>query len=254
MPMSMHLATLKRYAILAAAVSAASGTGVSRVFGTTAGNIPVPLPADAKARYDAHLQSVCGPRCVRCVLRHFGRDEDLLDLIREMQEGDVDQPSSMEAVSMALEKRGIRTFAMRLAPGAVLQWPHPVVVHLQAEGEPGHFAVWLPTSTPIATEPWMGLGLLRTMTGREFGRRRSGAALLTSDEPITYPGDAVSSLRRVVGGGILYSSSAVAAAVAVSLCVISVRRRRVGAPKRFKACFRGVGQWLDSMRLSCAWR
>jgi len=181
------------------------------------------------SKRDGHLQSVCGPRCVRRVLQYFGRDAELVDLIREMQDGDVERPSSLEAVSVALEKRGVRSFAMRIASDAVLRWRYPVVVHLDGKATPGHFAVWLPTSTSHATEVWMGLALVETMSAREFGRRRSGAVLLTSDEPITDPGDSVSSLRRVTAGALFYCGLSMAAVAAVLWRVVSLRRRRAGA-------------------------
>ena len=216
---------MKRYATRAVALAALATWGF---FTQSAPAADTPA-ADLKSKRDSQLQSVCGPRCVRCVLRYFDRDADLFDLIREMQGGDVDQPSSLEAVSTALENRDIRTFAMRLVAGAVLCWHYPVVVHLQEEGKPAHFSVWMPTSTWGVTDLWMGPGLVQTMTSREFGRRRSGAVLLTSDGPIADPSAAVTSPRRIAANALLYTALGVAAATAVSWCVISVRRRRAGA-------------------------
>ncbi len=94
---------------------------------------------------------VCGPRCVVDILARYGRDEDLVTLVRETQWPRIDDGASLAALQEALHARDIHTAAIRLTPESDLRWPHPVLVHLEAESSEtglGQYVVWLPESRP----------------------------------------------------------------------------------------------------------
>lgn len=50
---------------------------------------------------------VCGPRCVQYVVQHYGGDENLTDLVREIQWPDLEAGSSFDSLKDALAKRGV---------------------------------------------------------------------------------------------------------------------------------------------------
>lgn len=137
---------------------------------------------------------ICGPKCVREVLRLYGReDEDMIRLVREIQWPEVRKGSTMADIAQALEKRGVHTFAMKIKPSARIVWPHPVVVHLAPKPgeEIGHFVVWLPESQGGAAKVWNTDKGLEQQNERTWSKERSGAVLLTSLEPIDDPGKAL---------------------------------------------------------------
>ena len=82
--------------------------------------------------------------CVQYVLDFFGKEKiDVIDLTREIQYPNLERGATLQAVAYALEKRGIHTFPMCIAPETRLRWPYPVIAHLKGEnGSIGHFAVW----------------------------------------------------------------------------------------------------------------
>lgn len=135
---------------------------------------------------------VCGPRCVQFVLRHYGRDEDLIDLVQELQWPDLGGGATLSGLRQALENRGIHTFAMRVEPGARLNWHSPAVLHWRGEERTlGHFVVWLPSSGTRAVLIWDGVFGTSRMTRSELASQMSGVILLTSASPIEHPEAAV---------------------------------------------------------------
>jgi len=149
---------------------------------------------------------VCGPRCVQFLLKWYRDEEaDLVELVREMQWPELESGCTLDALSSALRKRGIETYAMRIPPEARLQWPHPVVLHLKshdaaeaadAAGAMGHYVLWLPSSSRAEARVWEGLSGVKTYPNRLLGERRSGAVLLTSPIAIDDPEAAVAKGNR----------------------------------------------------------
>ncbi len=133
--------------------------------------------------------AICGPRCVQYILNHYGQHADLIELVRETQWPDFEAGASLEALSRALEKRGIHTCALRVDPQAKLSWPHPVLFHLTGHEAGGHYIVRLSPSS--GTTRWGGLERLKKRPSEILAERFSGIALLTSPDPITDPATAV---------------------------------------------------------------
>ena len=148
-----------------------------------------------KAEQTGQGDIICGPRCVAYILEHYGRDEELVTLVRETQWPRMDQGASLDALRQSLAGRGVHTAAIRISPEAELVWPHPVLVHLKPpasqsrprsrpENNLGHYVVWLPDSSASHVRLWSGLPGVMTGTRREFVAHRSGVVLLTAPEPI----------------------------------------------------------------------
>lgn len=130
---------------------------------------------------------VCGPRCVQYVLQHYGIESDLIDLVKETQ-SDFEAGASLAVLDDALRRRGVFTAALKLSPNALLQWPHPVLVHLSPEtGEIGHFVVWLPTQDGSQSQVWNGLSGTQTGLESVLAKKRSGYVLLTAATEIRQP-------------------------------------------------------------------
>lgn len=181
------------------------------------------LSAQQAARSDAVplrgdvADVVCGPRCARFLLQWYKKDDPgLVRLIREVQWPNLDEGASLASLDAALRLRGIHTCAIRVAPKAILKWPHPMIVHLadEASRTGGHYVVQLPSSTSDVVHAWVGLPGVQSGPAELLNSRRSGAVLLTSTEPITHPDLAVArshyewAFRLFVLGSALFAVAA----------------------------------------------
>lgn len=150
---------------------------------------------------------VCGPRCVRFILMCYGHREDLIDLIRELQWPQLESGSSVQSLSVALERRGIHTRSVIIGRNDVVRWNEPVLVHLTGSHDIGHFVVWLPGGNLRHVRIWDGLHGFRSLQPMEFAKVRSGSIVLTSRQPIEQREISVSyrneQLMSVLGGGLV---------------------------------------------------
>lgn len=127
----------------------------------------------------------CGPRCVQYILKYYGKDEDLIDLVRETQWPNLEQGASLQSLDIALRKRGVHTSALRLKSINTLRWPYPVLLHLKGQNGGGHYIVWLPCSSADQATVWVGLDGQETGATRQLAQRCSGRILLTAPTSIT---------------------------------------------------------------------
>ncbi|MDR2171775.1 MAG: hypothetical protein LBP59_16650 [Planctomycetaceae bacterium] len=136
---------------------------------------------------------ICGPKCVSFLLKYYGKEEDIIHLVREIQYPELLEGTSLAKIAEALEKRGIYTFAMKIKPSTRLVWKYPVIVHLdQSHNEQiGHYVIWQPESRNNDLWIWDGDKDMQNYQERTWSKKRSGVVLLTSPEPITKPGNAV---------------------------------------------------------------
>ena len=177
---------------------------------------------------------VCGPRCVRFLLNRYGRDVELVDLVKEIQWPDLEAGASLEQIQKCLNSRGIHTSAIRIAPDRRLRWPHPAILHIVAGDSPmGHYVVQVPGETPSSDALiWAGLEGWRRGRWEEVTRGFSGVALLTSPEPITDVGSSIGPvpMSRLVWVAAL--ATAVALLAHVSYRLATRRRLGTGVPSR----------------------
>lgn len=141
------------------------------------------IPAVTRSRGDV----VCGPRCLQYLLRHYGIETELMDLVKETQ-SDFEEGATLDALNEALRRRGVHTAALRLPSTAVIRWPHPVLMHLKSDDEGmGHYVIWLPTSERTQVHVWNGLAGIQTGSESRLAAKRSGVVLLTSQTEIEQP-------------------------------------------------------------------
>jgi ABC-type bacteriocin/lantibiotic exporter with double-glycine peptidase domain len=138
---------------------------------------------------EALNQVICGPRCVHFVLKHYGRDEALSPVVRQMQWPDLSKGSSVRQIEDALQSRGVYTRSIELKRAGSFRPRFPAIVHLRDQhgGDvslEGHFVVVMPESTRSEAVVWDGLFGVRRETWRDFSRRMTGVVVLTGDEPI----------------------------------------------------------------------
>ena len=145
----------------------------------------------AKLRADSDM--VCGPRSVQFILREYGQEVGLIDLVKELQWPDLEAGASLDQIEKSLNSRSIQTRAIRVAPGRRLTWPHPVVLYTD-EGNPprGHYVVTAPQKG--ADLIWAGVEGWRRGPWGEITRGFTGVALLTSPDPIPATVEAVAPL------------------------------------------------------------
>ena len=132
---------------------------------------------------------VCGPRCLQFILRHYGQEADLVDLIRKVQWPDLEQGTSLSALHNELEERGVHSVIVRCPTDSLPDWPHPLIVHFEPVEEStqglGHFSVVIPNSvTTNSISLWGGQNGPEIVPVPKFARQISGWAILTSPEPI----------------------------------------------------------------------
>ncbi len=156
---------------------------------------------------------VCGPRCVQYILKHYGQQVELHDLIQELQWPNLEAGSNLADLQKSLNKRGIHTAAIQLSPGAKLDWPEPVLVHLKlgtsiTPETLGHFVVWLPSSTNDIVHLWFGPKGVHQGTNARFAGICSGGMLLISRNPIADSQLAVyGSVREWIASRVLWTGA-----------------------------------------------
>ncbi len=148
-------------------------------------------------------EMICGPRCVHYVLEYYGVNEDLIDLVKEVQWPDLESGASFAAIEKALRGRGVHTCALRIDPKARLPWDYPIVLHLKARSDIGHYVVLLPTEGDGVPSLWMGLGCIEEVPWERLARELSGTVLLTSPTAITAPERAVQSPTNWLALGLI---------------------------------------------------
>ena len=149
--------------------------------------------------------TVCGPRCVQTILRSYGHEVELIDLVRELHTDGVEKDTTLGQLRDALRQRGLHAEVVHLPTGATLTWSEPAILHLKplptkvsgpalAAGSPatqtppapqtlGHFIIHLGDDHGTTTihDPLTG-----TLHGprEELLRSMSGDLLLISQHPI----------------------------------------------------------------------
>lgn len=147
-------------------------------------------PAQVSRSEAAPSDRVCGPRCAWLVLRYYGHDVDLMDLVREIQWPEFERGASLAAIQDSLERRGVHTSALWIAPTARLHWGHPVIMHLESNSLGGHFVVRGPSQSPDHDVIWTTIDGSNPLPVESRRAGRSGYVFLTSPEPITDPASA----------------------------------------------------------------
>jgi ABC-type bacteriocin/lantibiotic exporter with double-glycine peptidase domain len=152
-------------------------------------------PIDGTPEPHQHIASYpnvdlhCGARCVRAILEHYGKNEELRSLIDEI-EGDRRMGASLADIQAALQRRGIFTRALKMSRYSDLNWPYPAVIHLKGDNEVlGHFVVQVASAPNLI---WLGLVGEKRFSSARLRSLRSGYVLLTSDHEINDVDRAVS--------------------------------------------------------------
>lgn len=178
----------------------------------------VPALPDAVDEGDAGTDSACGPRCVRWLLSFYKHpSEDLISLVTETQ-GAASRQSTFEMLRNALSRRGVACRFVELGQLSLLEWPHPVIVHIDG----GHFAI-AQCLSKTSVLVWMGLPGHQVMAPWQLRLRMSPVVLLTSPQLIPENVRCDTSWPRWAG-----LSLSVCAGLS-SLCLIRRRWRRQAA-------------------------
>lgn len=154
--------------------------------------------AQVAAPYRDANNFVCGPRCVQRVLQHYGRQVELIDLVRELQGNAVDHAAHLGDMQDALQRRGVYAVGVKLQPADMrwLAWEEPVIAHFAPDGKSvGHFQVMLPSAGPRRARVWDGLAGESLYAANEFAATASGVVLLTSASPIVSEANCLSRRR-----------------------------------------------------------
>ena len=150
--------------------------------------------------------TVCGPRCVQAILRSYGYEAELIDLVRELHTDGVEQGTTLGQMRDAVRSRGLHAEVVHLPLGATLTWSEPAILHLKPLPKPAsgrRESAESPASQPASAPPVLGhfiihLGdshgtstihdpLTGTLHGprEELQQQMSGDLLLVSQHPIS---------------------------------------------------------------------
>ena len=145
---------------------------------------------------------ICGPRVAHFVVQYFGEQAESLNSVVQALAVDADGVS-MGEIADFLVAHGISTSAVD--PGAydALDWPFPVIAHIQVNGEK-HFVVWHPESDQTRSLIWDGLEGYRWEPAPDFHRKLSAGCLLTwpaRNKPSEAQGFCWSHDRKLFVGG-----------------------------------------------------
>lgn len=97
------------------------------------------FPTTSVADY-SNSDRACGSRCVAFVLEKFERaPPNLIDIIREVQDGDPDKAASFEDLSLYLTRRGFANYTLsNVSLGKIAELNVAAIFHVDAMGG-GHF-------------------------------------------------------------------------------------------------------------------
>jgi hypothetical protein len=129
---------------------------------------------------------VCGPRCVRYLLKHYnGEAPELITLVRQIQWPKMSDGSSFADLQKSLESYGITTKPVQI-PGLRLPiTPHPCICHFRPQNSPvGHFVVLLPGTTRTTCLIWDN-GVITECPSWELIEQSSGVYLMTAPHGAT---------------------------------------------------------------------
>jgi hypothetical protein len=132
-------------------------------------------PAVAKGQSD----QFCGPRCAKHVLEHFGQDAYLIDVIEDVQGGDLSDGASMAELAEYLEKRSLHTAIVSCSALDLPSWTGPAILHVNGD----HFVV-LEKCNGLSGVIWDGLSGTHEESWWELKSHWSGAMILISDQAI----------------------------------------------------------------------
>ena len=142
--------------------------------------------------------TVCGPRCVQALLRSYGHEVELIDLVRELHTEGVEQGTTLGQMRDVFRSRGLQAEVVHLPEGATLTWAEPAILHLKPLPQPasgaasaprvppqplGHFIIHLGDNDGTATIHDPLTGTLHGPT-QELRQQMSGDLLLVSQHPI----------------------------------------------------------------------
>jgi hypothetical protein len=174
---------------------------------------------------DATAQRICGPRVCEYVLHWYRQPAEAIDLVWEMQEGRAEQPVDLATVATTLEKRGIKTQAIKLTEPGLVDWPKVCIYHTLNSNGTGHFLVQVPPEEGRPRLFWCNyLGFSRTLHP-EYAGRLTGYVLLTSNEEI--PANAIEELTSTRLSGVRWWLWGPLAALASGLVIWVCSRRKL---------------------------
>jgi len=125
---------------------------------------------------------ICGPRCVKHVLKYYGHDAELSELVHELQWPTFQKGATMAALAKSLERRGIHVRAVVVPKTIPVKWAYPVILHFA--GEPiGHFTVL--TSSKGGVTLWINERRDESFSSDVCFKDRTETVILTSDHEIT---------------------------------------------------------------------
>lgn len=129
----------------------------------------------------------CGPRVAQHVLRHYGHEIELVELVNRMQ-FEREKGCSFSDLQSELSRHGVNSVTLKVTDWSSLTWDEPVVLHQWPSGPHnslGHFVVLITRGNQMYL--WGGLNGERRIKSHELSKLTSGFSLITSARPIEAP-------------------------------------------------------------------
>lgn len=124
----------------------------------------------------------CGPRCVNFVMKWYGMESNLIDVITQIEGQATSQGYSLADLGDELDRHGMHTKVVKTNSRNMVSWQEPMIAHLKSVDERGlaHFVVVLPESRDGQVVYWDGVSEVTQVSFREFLSKCSGYMLVTS--------------------------------------------------------------------------
>ena len=130
---------------------------------------------------------LCGPKCINYIMEHYGKHAlDPLEMTTHLEDFDNERGTTMRSIALFLEQHGLKTRLIYIGRQSRIDWPNPVVVHLETSNNQKHFVTRIPDDS-LSNECvsfFDGVSRIRRLPIAEWRELRSGYALLTSTAPI----------------------------------------------------------------------
>ena len=189
------------------------------------------LGGHASAQADATVggpdaRMICGARTADFVLAWYGRPQEAIDLVQELQGARPNRPVGVAAVAAAIENHGVRAQVVRAPTPGVVDWNGPVIYHTVTSSGVGHFFVRSPARGRFPALYWCNTRGFSATIPDEYAAGLSGVMVLTSE-----PGSEGGELPQTSAAGLrigwkIWCAAGAAAAGAAALVYLRGRSAR----------------------------
>jgi hypothetical protein len=108
-----------------------------------------------ESKVNQYWDKICGPKCLKHVLKFYKLEVNLLDLIKSCQWPVPQEGSSLDRVERVLNEHNIYTKVIRIDPGVRVIWDKPIIAVMETNQRLAHYVVIEPPDSEVPDRPWI---------------------------------------------------------------------------------------------------